>query len=241
MKTSTCLFFLASLGLGGLTAQEDTARHRAVYEEINTKAAAMQKASAKMKGEDGEVKLTGWKDAGILRKIVAQSGGGTTTEYYLEKEQPLFVFRVLKDEKGSKVEERLYFKDGEIFKWLTTEKDAPVFHAEDYQATAEMHRTDCAAYVSALKKDKAVPLTVDGVFVGVEQGDYAHWKIKTKDGAERSFFVLQADANIEKVLESPKPYEGKSCRVTWKKSMEEIPEAGGKMEIEQLVAVEWLK
>jgi hypothetical protein len=28
--------------------------------------------------------------------------------------------------------------------------------------------------------------------------------------------------------------------VTWKKSTENIPEAGGKMEIEQILSVEWL-
>jgi hypothetical protein len=227
--------------MGGLSAQQDTANHRAVYQDINSKAGAMQAVSGEIKGEDGVVKLTGWKETGVLRKIVAKSAGGEVTEYYLEGEKPLFVFRMSKDGDGNKVEERLYFKDGEIFKWLTTEKNAPVFHAEDYQATTEMHLTDCQAYVSALKKDKAAPLVVEGTFSGIEQGDYAHWNIKTKDGEERSFFVMKADAEIEKVLENPRPHVGKACRVTWKKSMEEIPEAGGKMEIEQVVAVEWVK
>lgn len=226
--------------MGSLCAQEDTSRHREVYQDINNKAAAMQTVSAAHKGEDGEVKLIGWKDAGAMRKIVAKSASGTT-EYYLEHEQPLFVFRVSKDKEGNKVEERLYFKEGDIFKWLTTEKNAPVFHAEDYQATTEMHLADCGAYLTALQKDKAAALTVDGVFLGVEQGDYTHWNIKTKEGTERSFFVLQTDAGIDKVLEDPKPYQGKSCRIMWKKSVEEIPEAGGRMEIEQVVSVEWLK
>ena len=54
--------------------------------------------------------------------------------------------------RGAKVEERFYFKDGAIFKWLTTEKPAPVFHGEDYQATTEMHTANCAAFLAALKK-----------------------------------------------------------------------------------------
>lgn len=240
MKAACGLFVFANLVMGSLCAQEDTARHREVYQDINSKAAAMKTVSATHKGEGGEVQLTGWKDEEAMQKIVAKSASGTT-EYYLEKEQPLFVFRVSKDQEGKKVEERLYFRDGEIFKWLTTEKNAPVFHAEDYQATTEMHLADCGAYLTALEKDKAAALTVVGVFLGVEQGDYMHWNIKTKEGNERSFFVLQADAGIDKVLENPKPYHGKSCRITWKKSVEDIPEAGGRMEIEQVVSVEWLK
>ena len=64
--------------------------------------------------------------------------------------------------------------------------------------------------------------------------------IRTKDGKERSFFILKPDASVEKALDDPKKFVGKSCRVTWKKSTEEVPEAGGKMEIEQILSVEWL-
>ncbi|MEY5019148.1 MAG: hypothetical protein RLZ22_236 [Verrucomicrobiota bacterium] len=91
------------------------------------------------------------------------------------------------------------------------------------------------------EKNTVAPLVVEGTFSGIEWGDYAHWNIKTKDGVQRSFFVLVSDADIEKVLENPEPHVGKACRVTWKKSMEEIPEAGGQMELEQVLAVEWLK
>ena len=114
------------------------------------------------------------------------------------------------------------------------------YREEVESAKAKAEKDAAEAKVKA-EKDEAAPLEVEGEFIGVEQGDYYHWNIKTKEGDERSFFVLNSDVDIEKVLENPEPYVGKACRVTWKKSIEEIPEAGGKMELEQVLAVEWLK
>gem|GEM_PF-7036749 len=91
------------------------------------------------------------------------------------------------------------------------------------------------------KKKPAAALTTDGVFTGIDQGDYAHWKMRTADGKEVSYFILRPDASVEKVIANPKKFAGKKCRVTWKKSVENIPEGGGKMEIEQILSVEWTK
>jgi hypothetical protein len=33
---------------------------------------------------------------------------------------------------------------------------------------------------------------------------------------------------------------GRRCRITWKASQEAIPEAGGKIDVEQVLSVEWL-
>ena len=75
---------------------------------------------------------------------------------------------------------------------------------------------------------------------GIEEGDYFHWNMTSKSGEELSFFLLKTDDAIDKVVENPKAYIGKKCRVTWKKSTENIPEAGGKMEIDSVVSVEWI-
>lgn len=83
--------------------------------------------------------------------------------------------------------------------------------------------------------------TASGVFLGIEQGNYAHWKLRKIDGEEVSFFILNPDSSVEKVLASPKEYVGKKCLVELKTTTENIPEAGGKMEVEQIVSVEWLK
>ena len=81
--------------------------------------------------------------------------------------------------------------------------------------------------------------STDGTFVRIDEGDYFHWVINTK-GEEFSFFILNADAAVEKVLEDPEKFVGKKCRVLWKESMEDIPEAGGKIKVKQVLSVEWL-
>lgn len=82
--------------------------------------------------------------------------------------------------------------------------------------------------------------TTTGTFTGLEEGDYTHWAMKNEKGETVSFFILKSDAVIDKVVENPAPYVGRKCRVTWKSSRENIPEAGGKIRIEQILSVEWL-
>ena len=155
------LFTIAALLFAtfSASAQSETAHHRAAYDAINKAEASMKKVKATHKDEPTEFALTGYIQGGEVKKIVSLCGddGSGPVEYYLEGEQPLFVYSIwykMTDEgkRGAKVEERLYFKDGAIFKWLTTEKPAPVFHGEDYQATTEMHTANCAAFLAALKK-----------------------------------------------------------------------------------------
>jgi len=81
--------------------------------------------------------------------------------------------------------------------------------------------------------------TAEGVFTGIEQGDYAHFKLRESDGTERSFFILQTDSAIERLLADPQEYEGRACRVRWERRSENIPEAGGPMEIDVLLGVDW--
>lgn len=234
-------------------AQSDTAHHRAAYDAINAREDAFQKVSATYKDDPTEFILTGWLEDGKVRKIVAKNGddGDGVEEYYLENEQPLFVYNTY-TAGGMKVVERLYFKDGNIFKWLTTEKPAPVFHGEDYATNTERILSNTTAFVAALKQAAgtaggkapaqaaAKNKVVEGTFVGVEEGDYFHWNMKDKAGEDVSFFILQADASVDKVLENAAAYAGKKCRVTVKKSKETIPEAGGKIEVEQILSVEWV-
>lgn len=232
-------------------AQSDIAHHKEVYNKVNAMEGSLQRVTATYKDDPTEFALTGWLENGKVRKIVAENGddGNAVEEIYLENEQPLFVFSTYTQggvSGGPRIEERLYFKDGSVFKWLTTEKPAPVFHGEDYAATTERLTTNCTAFVAALKKGKpagkkaaAAAQPLEGTFVGIEQGDYAHWNMRVK-GEDVSLFILRPDASVEKVLEKPEAYAGKKCRVTVRKSTENIPEAGGKMEVEQILSVEWL-
>lgn len=255
MRMKATLLFSCLLVLGFASfaaAQEDTAHHREVYQEVNANEASFRKVTTASGDKANKTDLTGWFEGNEVRKIIAVTRGeeAAVTEYYLEGGEPLLVFntfRQLKEDgsRGAKVEERLYFKEGVIFKWLTTEKPAPVFHGEDYQATTEKHATNCAAFVAALNKARssggAGARVMAGVFAGVEEGDYFHWNMRTTGGEDVSYFILHPDASVDRVLEDPAAYVGRRCRVTWKKSTEDIPEAGGRMQVEQILSVQWLK
>ncbi|MEZ5385724.1 MAG: hypothetical protein R3F13_09430 [Prosthecobacter sp.] len=252
MKTRLLLSSIFVLLLTSTTgfAQSDTAHHRAVYSDINDKKDSFKKVTALYNDEPTEFALTGWLDGGEVRKIVAKCSddGAGVEEFYLEGEKPLFVYSTYykmtqSGKRGARVEERLYFKNGAVFKWLTTDKQAPVMHGEDYQATTERLNENCTAFVAALKtkggKAKVAVKVLEGTFTGIEEGDYFHWKMRVKGQGEISLFILNPDKSVEQVMDDPQEFEGHRCRVTWKKSTENIPEAGGKMEIEQILSVEW--
>lgn len=90
-------------------------------------------------------------------------------------------------------------------------------------------------------KSPAAGRSLTGTFKAIEEGDYLHWLMTDNKGKEISFFILTPDASIEAVLKDPKKWIGKSCTITWKTSMEAIPEAGGKMKVNQILHVEWAK
>jgi len=230
-------------------AQADTAQHRAAYAKINAALPQMEKVTATHRDDPIEFALTGWLQDGEVKKIVATNNTDEgEEEYYLEHEEPLFVFNTYRAGagRGPKIEERYYFREGRLFQWLTTEKPAPVFHREDYQATTERLLGNTRAFVAALKKGKTsdqkaiATHVVEGTFLGIEQGDYAHWQMRTKAGKDVSFFILGVDPTVEKVIDRPAAYRRRACRVTWKKNAANLPEAGGTMEVEQIVSVEWL-
>ena len=69
--------------------------------------------------------------------------------------------------------------------------------------------------------------STEGTFVGVEQGDYAHFLIKDKKGKDDSFIVLRPDKSVQPYLDNPDKLKGKRIRVHWEE--QPIPEAGEKM------------
>jgi hypothetical protein len=246
MKLSILLFSLIATATS-FAQNVDTTRHKAIYADINARAESMDKQGALVDGRDGEVKLTGWLDGGEVRKITASPGimGAGFDEIYLENGQPVFVFMSYKSEAGAKMEDRVYLEDGSIVKWLSTDKTF-VPHSTDAEAIGERLAVDVPNFVAALGGRASGgggagegEKTTSGVFTGIDQGDYAHWKMTTRDGEELSFFILRTDEAIERVLNDPQEYEGRSCRVTWQTRKENIPEAGGVMEIDVLTGVSW--
>lgn len=82
----------------------------------------------------------------------------------------------------------------------------------------------------------------EGKFLRLDEGDYYHWVMKdSESGEEVSYFIIKPDASVEAVVDNPEKYVGKKCRVTWKESTENLPEAGGKQDIEQVLSVTWAK
>lgn len=80
-----------------LPGQEDTAHQRDGYEKINAEQESMRKATATRKLGQTLTSHCAWKtEQGKIRKIVATKAGGEVTEYDLEEEKPLFVFRSFK-------------------------------------------------------------------------------------------------------------------------------------------------
>jgi len=219
----------------------DISHQRQVYNQINNGADNMQKVTASLPGEEGTISLTAWLENGKPRKITASPGlsGAGSDEFYLEDGAPVFVFSTMKKNGGS-IEDRVYLKNGEIVKWVSTDPSF-VAHSEDYASMSERLTSEVPRYIEALAEGGETKgrQTAAGIFTGIEQGDYAHFKLRENDGTELSFFILQTDAAIDRILADPQEYEGRACKVRWERRSENIPEAGGAMEIDVLLGVDW--
>ena len=66
--------------------------------------------------------------------------------------------------------------------------------------------------------------STEGTFVGIEQGDYAHFVIKDKDGNNDSFVILRPDESVKPYLDNPAKFKGRAVKVYWAQKF--IREAG---------------
>jgi hypothetical protein len=252
MKKSFIAFLLACVSFAATTqAQDDTALHRKVYAEIEGSVGKMKETKVTMEVDGLGFELRGWNENGELKKIVARvpgEDGDGSEEYYIHGGAPIFVFRhyaaaAPDGKKGAQVEDRFYLKDGVLFKWLGSDKQPVSPKAEEFKFEGERLAELGKLFIAAFDKKPVAAVAADttGVFLGIEEGDYAHWRMKDAKGNELSFFILKPEPSVEAVLENPEKFVGRACQVTWTKSMEDIPEAGGKMEIEQVFGVKWLE
>ena len=225
---------------------QDVSAQKAVYNSIEKNLNSYKKVKAR--GPDGAA-LTGWIDQGDVPVKILAKLKGETDEYYVGPDGKLaFVYREW-DKDGAKVEERLYMDAEGIVKWLSTEKNAPVMHAEDYREMWYALIKSCVEYSKVLAPEKpATPAEVhaadtrrtEGKFLRIDEGDYFHWVMKDDaTGEEATFFILKPDASVEAVVSDPEKFVGRKCRVTWKESTERIPEAGQKMDVQQILSVSW--
>lgn len=252
---TSALFGLVLTAAPALAVTDDTAHHRSVYSSINAQEGALKRSTATFKDDPVVFHLQGWSDSQGLRKIVSGTpgeDGGGSEEYYLENGEVLFVFSTYRDSAGKKVENRFYFRDSKLFKWIGTDKKTVAASSPDFQAESERLSSNFCNFVTALKgkggsskggsSSKAAPAfhASTGTFTGIEEGDYSHWLMRTDSGEELSLFILNPTASVDKVIASPKQYKGRKCRVQWEESMENIPEAGGRIKVQQILNVEWL-
>ena len=91
---------------------------------------------------------------------------------------------------------------------------------------------------TAFSQSRASKGTTDGTFAGIEQGDYAHFLVKTARGKQESYFVLRPDKSVQAYLDNPVKLKGRRIRVRWEERNENIPEAGGKQRIKIVTKVD---
>jgi hypothetical protein len=60
---------------------------------------------------------------------------------------------------------------------------------------------------------RALSNDTEGTFVGIEQGDYAHFLIKDKKGQDDSFIILRPDKSVQQYLDNPAKLKGHNVRV----------------------------
>ena len=92
--------------------------------------------------------------------------------------------------------------------------------------------------VSASGESRVSKGTTDGTFAGIEQGDYAHFLVKTAKGKQESYFVLRPHKSVQAYLDNPTKLKGRRIRVHWEERNENIPEAGGKQRIKLVTKVD---
>lgn len=80
---------------------------------------------------------------------------------------------------------------------------------------------------------------ITGVIKEVEVGDYYHIILKDDKGKEHSYF-LSNHKSFDPLVNKPAAYKGKRVRLHWHSVEKEIPEAGGKMKIDEATSMELL-
>jgi hypothetical protein len=80
--------------------------------------------------------------------------------------------------------------------------------------------------------------TLQGTYLTTEVGDYLHARIQGDDKVAYSFFLSEdfPEARSAEMMEGM--WDGKAVKVQWRKIKRDIPEAGGFIEVEEMVSIE---
>jgi hypothetical protein len=120
---------------GAASAQDDTAPARQVYAEVNRQSGSLRKTGtlARLPGVAYVSEVRAWSDASGVRKLEItdrDDDGDVVTEYYYANGALAFAYRAVKGfntsgKQATRLEERQYFADGRMFKWLSGMDKAP--------------------------------------------------------------------------------------------------------------------
>ena len=93
---------------------------------------------------------------------------------------------------------------------------------------------------AATKSDDKAGTTI-GTFLSLEEGDYYYIHIKDENKKETTFTLWRAyEGAADLNVDNWKSVKGKKIKVKWEETMEDIPEAGEKILIKKVLAVEIL-
>jgi hypothetical protein len=120
---------LLLLASGPALAQVDTALARRVYAEVNGALARLDKVSVVARRPDDarRSEIAAWADASGIRKLQVThraNDGDVVTEYYYARGALVFAYRAVKGYNAAgwpvtRDEERQYFRDGAMIRWLS--------------------------------------------------------------------------------------------------------------------------
>lgn len=238
-------------------SSDPTAEHKRVYAQINDGLGRMTKQTFELDFPGAPVppQATVWAENGLPRKVqVLYPGdhGSADEAYYLKPVgdgvQLLFVYASVTTQavdggNSTLREHRHYFRDGRMFRWLDESKtpvpqDSGEFKAKEQELLDTLSTAlEFRPLPNSGDKPAASPIKeTAGTFVGFEEGDYTYLHLRV-GGEEHSFMVLQTDDALERLLNAPERYRGKKITVTWQSTMENIPEAGGRIEVTKVLSV----
>lgn len=113
-------------------AQADTAQARQVFAQINQQLPQLQRItfSAKRPATNYPAQGKAWVDAGVVKKIEIierDDSGDAVSEFYYSGDSLIFVFEAVQgfanagqsSKQITVSEERFYYRDGQLFKWLS--------------------------------------------------------------------------------------------------------------------------
>ena len=105
------------------------------------------------------------------------------------------------------------------------------------KATVITENTESSPKVEISSQNEQV---FEGTFDGIEQGDYAYFKVRGV-AEDKSFMVLNADKTYKAISANPEKFIGRRVKVYWIAAKQNIPEAGGMINIEKYVRAVLLK